>query len=143
MVKLIAYGRSYLTNTRDSTSVPVRSTPTLILAFGFHVNEILNFVELSTTIGWRGTNFLVTPPAWSRLRIEILMDGNVVGSMEQHLTSDSEDEPFNMNASFQTALTNVPLGLRAFQVYVSNPDDQEGDIRLTGPVSCISRAYGI
>jgi hypothetical protein len=133
--RLVNYGRSFWTNVDNGAIIPIDSTPKLILSFGMVVPTATNFVELITSVGWQVTNVFATPPDLPKLLLQVVRDGIVVGSTEQESISNDEDEPLEMTTTFQTILTNVPVGFHAFQVFASNPEDLQGDITLTGPVN--------
>jgi hypothetical protein len=132
---LVRYARSVQTNLDNGVINPIDSTPKLILSFGMGVPTASNFVELITTVGWQVTNVFATPPDQPKLFLQVVMDGTVVGSTEQESISNDEDEPLEMTTTFQTILTNVPVGFHAFEVFASNPEDLQGDITLTGPIN--------
>jgi hypothetical protein len=133
--RLVNYARSVSTNNDNGVIIPIDSTPTLILSFGMGVPTANNFVELITSVGWQVTNVFATPPDQPKLFLQVVMDGVVVGSTEQESISNDEDEPLEMTTTFQTILTNVPVGFHSFQVFASNPEDLQGDITITGPVN--------
>ncbi|WP_150271196.1 hypothetical protein [Paenibacillus tepidiphilus] len=138
---LVEFGRSIQTNLANGVNIPINSTPYLLLQFGLNVPAAINYVELITTVGWQATNVFITPPEQPKLLIQVLMDGVVVGSAEQESVSYDEDELLEMTTTFQTILTNVPVGFRVIQVFVSNPEDLQGDILITGPANITGKVY--
>lgn len=138
---LVDFARSIQTNLDNTVMVPINAAPVLILQFGINVPSATNFVELSTTVGWQATNVFVTPQDQPKLLLQIFMDGVVVGSIEQGSISNDEGELFAMTTSFHTILSNVLVGFHGFQVFASNPEDLQGDITITGPVSISGKVY--
>ncbi len=138
---LVEFARSVQTNLDNGVNIPINATPNLILLFGVNVPTTANFVELTTTVGWQATNVFITPPEKPKLLLQIILDEIVVGSAEQESISYDEDELLEMTTTFQTILTNLSVGFHVFQVFASNPEDLQGDITLTGPVSITGRVY--
>lgn len=138
---LVEFGRSVQTNLVNGVVIPIDATPALILQFGISNPTATNFLEITTTVGWQVTNVFATPPDQPKLFLQIFFDGAVVGSTVQESISNGEDEPLEMTTTFQTILTDVPVGFHVFQVYASNPEDLQGDITLTGPVNITGKVY--
>ena len=133
---LVNYNRSLLANTRNSSSIPVTSTPQRVLEFGLFVENPVNFVELLTTIGWRATRTSFVPSGENAtLLIEVRLDGVTVGSTTQEAVAEERQNMIDMSTTFQTVLTNVTAGHRVFQVFVSNTLPSRGTITLTGPAN--------
>lgn len=132
---LVEFARSVDTNLSNGVPIPVDATAKLILEFGMPVPAAPgNFVELTTTLGWEATNVFATPPVQPKLYVELLVNGILVGSAQQSAIPSDEDDPIRMTTMFQTILTDLPEGYYAFQIFVSNLEDLQGEINLRGPV---------
>ncbi|NOU84045.1 hypothetical protein GC101_34885 [Paenibacillus sp. LMG 31459] len=138
---LVEFVRSLQTNLSHGVVAPVQATPTLILEFGAGVPTSINFLELTTTVGWQVTNVFATPPVQPKLLLQVLVDGILVGSAEQQSVSNDEDEPLQMTTMFQTILRNVSVGHHVFQVFATNQEDLQGDITVTGPVIITAKVF--
>ncbi|CAH1195764.1 hypothetical protein PAECIP111892_02100 [Paenibacillus auburnensis] len=138
---LVEFVRSIQTNLDNGVIVPINATSKLILEFGVNVPTATNFIELITTVGWQATNVFVTPPEQPKLLLQIVLDGVVVSSAEQKSISTDEDGMLEMTTAFHSILTNVSVGFHVIQVFASNPEDLQGDITLTGPVSITGKVY--